>query len=123
MSIVRVNEKNVIINGFHLFLLVTVARDSAVCQSGISLWFIYCSCFISLLFFCPYIAYDRILKKFDLEDLLFQRKNSFHCVSQCPLISVDKQPWSSAGNGSLHKRNHCSKGLGPDTYIVFLQSV
>lgn len=81
VTIVRVNEKNVVINGLHLFLLVTVTRDGSVCQSSISLLFINSSCFISSLFFCPYIVYDRILKKFDLGDILLQKNSSFHCVS------------------------------------------
>lgn len=66
-----------VIIGFHLLLLVTVTRDSAVCHGGISLSFI-CSYFISSLLLCWYVAYDNI--KFYLEDFLLQRRNGFHCI-------------------------------------------
>jgi len=69
-----VNEKNVIIDGFHLFLLVCIIRDSTACQNGI---LIYCSFFISILLFYLYIKYDGIRRKF--KNFFIQKNNNCNC--------------------------------------------
>lgn len=71
-----VNEKNVIIDGFHLFLLVCIIRDSTACQNGI---LIYCSFFISILLFYLYIKYDGIRRKF--KNFFIQKNNN--CNFSC----------------------------------------
>lgn len=66
------NEKNVIIDGFHLFLLVCIIRDSTACQNDI---LIYCSCFISI--FYLYIKYDSIWREF--RNFFIQNSNNCNC--------------------------------------------
>lgn len=128
-----------VIIDFHL-LLVTVTRDSAVCQDGISLCFI-CSCFISSLLLSQYVAYDNI--EFYLEDFLLQRRNGFHCmllfhlylyhilVNNCITFVFKTRSTASSRQTAMifsrqsdcSVRNHCSKGLRPDINFLFLQSL